>query len=422
VPFTATRRDAVLPEVPNKVHSVIGMRRAGKTTFLRQLQADWRAQVPAHRVVYLNFDDDRLKDLPLDQLNKLLEAYYRLYPDLRGAETVYWLLDEIHAVAEWERFARRLHDTENIQLVVSGSSARLLSREVHTSLRGRGVETIIHPFSFREYLRHHGDEPDAGQSLVGGERSRIEKRFLEYLDVGGFPEAQDLSARRRVELLQGYVDVVLFRDVVERYQISQVGGLRWLTRHCLRNPAGTFSVHAFHRDLESQGQGVRKNTVYEMLAHLTDAFLITLVPVASESEKRQQVNPRKVYPADPGLIRAFDVSGRSNVGHALETVVLHEINRRGWHASYVKTRDGFEVDFLARRYDGRQELIQVCADPSAPAAQEREVRGLIAAHKEHRRAVRRLLVLTADQLTDVAADGVVVQTAYEWLLEGDQAT
>ena len=120
-----TRRDAVLPAIPGKAHSVIGMRRTGKTTFLRQLQRDWRASMPAERVVYLSFDDDRLAELAAQQLGFLLEEYYRRYPELRGRETVRWLLDEIQLVAGWERFVRRVMDTERLEVVVSGSSARL---------------------------------------------------------------------------------------------------------------------------------------------------------------------------------------------------------------------------------------------------------------------------------------------------------
>ena len=128
----ATRRDAVLPGVPGKVHAVIGMRRAGKTTFLRQLQAEWRNSIPPERVVYLSFDDDRLADLPMEQLSLLLEEYYRRYPELRGREAVHWLLDEVQLVNGWERFVRRVLDTERVEIVVSGSSAKMLSREVHT--------------------------------------------------------------------------------------------------------------------------------------------------------------------------------------------------------------------------------------------------------------------------------------------------
>lgn len=414
---TFTRRDARLPQVPGKVHAVIGMRRSGKTTFLRQLLAEHRIGIAPERTIYLSFDDDRLADITADQLGFLLEEYYRRFPTLRGRETVHWLLDEIQLVPGWERFARRVLDSERVAVVVSGSSARMLSREVHTSLRGRGMPTVIRPFSFREFLRHRGEEPAAeSRRWTAAQRSLVEKRFREYLVIGGFPEAQELPLPVRVELLQGYVDTVLFRDVVERYGLSQVAALRWIVRHCLRNPAGSFSVHRLHRDLKAQGHGVAKDAVHAMLGHLLDAFLLTAVPLATESERQRNSNPRKLYPADPGLIPAFDASGRANLGHALETAVLNELERRGAEVGYVKTDDGLEVDFLARTRAGGEELVQVCADPSAPETLARELRALAAAAKMYPRALRRLLVPDRDARARVQAREIEVQPAYEWLL------
>ncbi|MCX6542995.1 MAG: ATP-binding protein [Acidobacteria bacterium] len=416
-PVGFTRRDVRLPAVTGKAHAVIGMRRAGKTTFLRQLLGERRAAGPAERAVYLSFDDDRLAGLELDQLGFLLEEYYRRYPALRGRETVYWFLDEIQFVPGWERFVRRVLDSEQAEIVVSGSSARMLSREVHTSLRGRGMATVIRPFSFREFLRHCGDEPRReSRRWTAAERSLVEKRFREYLAEGGFPEAQGLSTTLRIELLQGYVDTVLFRDVVERYRVSQVAALRWLVRHCLRSPAGSFSAHRLHQDLKAQGHGVAKDAVHSMLGYLLDTFLLSAVPLATDSERQRNSNPRKLYPADPGFIKAFDASGRSNVGHALESVVLNELERRGAEVGYVKTSDGLEVDFLARRPVAGDELIQVCADASSSDTLARELRALAAAAKDHPRATRRLLVLDRDALARVDTPGVEAQPAYEWLL------
>lgn len=416
-PARFTRRDAHLPAVPGKVHSVIGMRRAGKTTFLRQLLEARRAEAPPERALYLSFDDDRLAGLGVDQLGSLLEEYYRRHPNLRGRATAYWFLDEIQLVPGWERFARRVLDSERIELVVSGSSARLLSREVHTSLRGRGMATTIRPFSFREYLRHRNEEPGKPpRRWTPAERSLVERRFREFLVEGGFPEVQHLAPALRIELLQGYVDTVLFRDVVERHGISQVAAMRWVVRHCLRNPAGSFSVHRLHQDLKSQGLGVARDLVHAMLAHLVDAFLLSSVWLATDSERQRNSNPRKLYPADPGLIGAFDASGRAHLGHALETVVLHELERRGAEVGYVKTDEGLEVDFLARVPAAGEELIQVCADVTARATLERELRALDAAGRKHRRARRRLLVLDRDSSTGVDVPGVQVESACEWLL------
>jgi predicted AAA+ superfamily ATPase len=416
-PVALTRRDARLPAVPGKVHAVVGMRRAGKTTYLHQLRDQRREVGPAERAIYLSFDDDRLATLELEQLGFLLEEYYRRHPELRGRETVCWFLDEIQLVGGWERFVRRVLDTEQVEIVVSGSSAKMLSREVHTSLRGRGMATIIRPFSFREFLRHRGEEPAAEpRRWTSAERSLIEKRFREYLVEGGFPETQELSTRLRIELLQGYVDTVLFRDVIERYELSQVAALRWLVRQCLRNPAGSFSVHRLHYDLKAQGLGVAKDAVHAMLGHLLDAFLLSAVPVATDSERQRNSNPRKLYPADLGLIKAFDASGRPNLGHALETAVLNELERRGAEIGYVKTGDGLEVDFLARWRAAGEELIQVSADLSSPETRARELRALAVAAKDHPLAKRRLLVLDRDALGQAEAPGVDVLPAYEWLL------
>jgi predicted AAA+ superfamily ATPase len=420
-PFSGTRRDVRLPDVPGKVHSVVGMRRAGKTTFLHQLLDERRRMVPPERALYLSFDDERLAGIEVEQLGFLIEEYYRRFPALRGTEVVTWYLDEIQFVPGWERFVRRVMDSEKVEIVVSGSSARMLSREVHTSLRGRGLETVVRPFSFREYLRHRGEEPRRELSgWTAAERSLVEKRFREYLHEGGFPEVQGLPAALRIELLQGYVDTVLFRDVVERYGVSQVAALRWLVRQCLRNPAGSFSAHRFYQDLRAQGHGVGKDTVHAMLGYLTDAFLLSTSLLATESERQRNSNPRKIYPADPGLIEAFDTSGRANLGHALETVVMNELQRRRAEVAYVKTSDGYEVDFLVRYRGAKEELIQVCAGAETESTMAREARGLELASAEHARAAKRLLVLDREAPGPFGAMDVTVQSVYAWLLSDDE--
>jgi predicted AAA+ superfamily ATPase len=166
--------------------------------------------------------------------------------------------------------------------------------------------------------------------------------------------------------------VKILRDVIERHALSNVVALRQLTRHLLGAAASPFSVHRFFNDQKSQGVAVSKDALHAMLGHLEDAFLMRLVPLLTSSERQRQSNPRKAYPVDPGLITAFDRSGKPNTGHALETAVLVELERRRCERSYVRTQDGFEVDFLATPITGRPVLIQVCADVSdAGAGHER---------------------------------------------------
>ncbi len=416
-PPTLTPRDVRLPAVKGKAIAVIGPRRAGKTTFLWQVVAGRMAEGTAReRMLYFNFEDERLAGMTGGDLALVVEEYYRMQPELRERERALLLLDEIQVVDGWERFTRRLLDTENVELFVSGSSARLLSREVATSMRGRAMEALVLPFSFREFLRHRRLEPDRPHDrLTTAQRSALDKALGEYLVCGGYPEAQEIDRRDRFDLLRGYVDTAMLRDVIERHAVSHPIALRWMVRQLLANSGGLFSVNRFYGDLRSQGIAVAKDTLHAYLGYLEDAFLVRTLSVATDSPRRRMANPRKAFPVDPGLIPVFDRSGKSNVGHALEAAVALQLERRGAEIAYVRTADGFEVDFLARYTDSEPELIQVCAHLAAPDLAEREVRALLAGAKEHPRASLHLIALTADAAPPLPED-VTLHRAVDWLL------
>jgi hypothetical protein len=414
---THTRRDIRVPAVPKKAIAVIGARRAGKTTFLWQIAGDrLAAGTPREALLYFGFEDERLAGMTARDLGIVLEEYFRLHPEWRGGGHVSFFFDEVQVVPGWEAFARRLLDSEPVELFLSGSSAKLLSREVASSMRGRAMEALVLPFSFREYLRHHGREPrkDAAR-LTKADRSTLDRDLRQYLASGGFPEAQDVSPSDRFELLRGYVDVTLLRDVIERHAVSQPVALRWLTRHLLGNAAGSFSVSKFYGDLRAQGSPVAKDTLHAFLGYLEDAFLIRTVSIAAGSERRRMVNPRKIYPIDSGYIPIFDRAGRANLGHALETCVLLELTRRGLEVYYVRSDDGSEVDFLTRDIEGREAMIQVCAELDDPATQEREVRGLVAASAQYPRAKLELVTMTPEAARDLPR-AIAVHSAAAWLL------
>ena len=410
--------------LPGKATAVVGMRRSGKTTFLHQIRRErLTGGMGRERLAFVNFEDEQLAGLGADELHVLIEEYYRRYPAFRQQETVVFCLDEIQVVPGWERFVRRVLDSEKVELFLSGSSAALLSREVATAMRGRSWEVVVHPFSFEEALRHQGHPiPERPDFLSARERSAIEHAFLDYLGAGGFPEAQGLEDSVRLKLLSDYVDVAILRDVVERHGVSQVVGLRWMVRQLLGNAAGKFSVEKFYAALRSQGLSISKDTVHELLGYLEDCFLVRTVWIEADSERKRMVNPRKAYPVDPGLIPLFDRAGRANTGHALETAVLIELERRGLAVTYVRTLGDHEVDFLARSATGEMDLVQVSSDATEAATAERELRALAEAGRLYPKAVRRLLTLTQDATpTDVPA-GVLVQPAYEWMLAGPGAT
>ena len=417
-PRRLTRRDVRLPAIPGKAFAVIGVRRSGKTSFLAQCRAARliAGALPESQLMLL-LEDERLAGLTVADLGWLLDEHVRRFPHLEGAAGVTVYLDEVQAVPGWEGLVRRLMDTGGIEFFVTGSSARLLSREVATSLRGRAMEVLVHPFSFREALRHAGDEPPA-RGGAGKRPAMLDGRLRRYLVDGGFPEAQGADPLDRNALLGGYVDVVVLRDVIDRHGVTNPLALRWLQRQLLAHPGGAFSVKKHYDTLRSQGVRVGKDTLHAYLGYLEDAFLVRTVSLHAASERQRMVNPRKAYPVDPGLISLFARSGRSHQGRALETVVLLELERRGWEVSYMRTTEGWEVDFFAHRAGETPLLVQVCLDTADDATWEREVRALRSAGRAYRDARLFLVTLDASPPPRPLPDRIVWAPAARWLLEG----
>jgi len=410
-----TPRQASLPALPGKVDAVIGMRRVGKTWMLfRAMSELWSTGVPRSRTLYVNFEDERLLPLESEDLDRLLQAYYRRHPENRDEEC--WLFfDEIQNVPGWESFIRRILDTENVRITVTGSSAKLLGREIATSLRGRSLTTELLPFSFREVLVHHGiGIPDTWPppSRAG---SKLMSHLDRYLVSGGFPEVLTLSPDLRVRVHQDYVDVVLFRDVVERHGVANLPVLRYLVRRFLENPGGKFSVNRLYGQIRSQGYKTSKDSLHAYVDHLEEAFFLFTIPIAAESEKARMVNPRKAYPADHGLAGSFVMKTSRDLGHHLETVVAVELHRRGFTLEYVCTSSGYEIDFLARKPGQRGALIQVCAEIQEEETWNREVRALKEASMEHPGLEK--LLITLHDIPRRGLDSIRVVPAWRWLLE-----
>ncbi len=413
-----TEREFLLPEIPNKVYSVLGMRRAGKTYFLYQIMKRHMADgVDRSRLIYFNFEDERLADISIGDLHWIPDEYYVMFPENRS-EKVYFFFDEIQLVDSWERFVRRLLDTENVQIYVSGSSAKMLSREIASSLRGRSVEIIIYPYSFREYAKHHDfDFPKSLKLINSRMKSLLENLLIKYLNHGGFPEAQGLSQIDRQLLLQGYVSTVLFRDIVERFNVTNITVLRTLIRHLIKNPGSRFTVNKFYNHLKSQGLKVAKTTLHEYLGHLPDAFFLHTVPIHTESERKRMVNPVKPYIIDTGLLASFMLNTDQDLGHLLENSVFLELCRRYAQLSYMMTASGFEVDFFAEYRDGARHAIQVAADVSDPITRERECRALVEAHSDAPDA--KLFLINLSEEATIEINGVTIQMvpAWKWLLD-----
>jgi uncharacterized protein len=407
-------REKAMPHLPGKAGVVVGMRRAGKTWFCYQHMKELLNEgIVKERLLYLNFEDDRLLPFSAGGFQTILDTFYRKFPSFKSVECFYFF-DEIQRIQGWETFVRRVLDTERIRLHITGSSSKLLSSEIASALRGRSLTTEIFPFSFNEFLTFQGE--DRGKKARYGSRKRASLQHLAglYMETGGFPEVQSLETPLRHEVLRNYLDVVILRDVVERHGVSNVEALRSLIRQAISAPGGRFSVNRFYNTMKSRGISCTKNSLYDYLEYLTDAFIIYQVPIYTRSEKVRQVNPRKIYAIDTGLVRAMSHRMTRDDGVLLENLVFTHLRRHGISPAYYLTSAGTEVDFVFHTpTEGEPQLVQVCWDLSDSKTRNREVESLLQVMRELGSS-RGTIVTWLDE--DSPGNGIDVVPAWKWLL------
>ena len=332
-------RELVLPVGTGKVIGLAGVRRSGKTfLFFDTIGRLAALGIDRRQIVYLNFEDDRLYPIKAEDLDLIIRCWHEVFPDTVGKHK-YLFLDEVQNVAGWERWVRRVCDTEDIEVFVTGSSSHLLTRDLATALRGRSITFEVFPLSFREYLSFRGIEtvPYSADS-----ESRIRHELELYLLWGGFPEIVLADETVRPLILEEYASLMLYRDVVERYGVRNEKLIRELLRHSFHNTSSLLNVSKLHRDFTSQGLAVSKNTLYEYLSYIEDSFLIFLLPRRESSLRKQAHNPKKLHVIDTGLIAAFQAFPSRDLGRKLETVVFLENRRRRKDLFYYA--NGSEVD------------------------------------------------------------------------------
>lgn len=357
-------RDLALPAETGKVIGLTGVRRSGKTfLFFDAIRRLAERGVDRRRLVYLNFEDDRLQPIEAADLDLVLRCLHELFPET-SRQRIYLFLDEVQNVPGWQRWVRRLQDTEDVGLFVTGSSSRLLSRDLTTALRGRSLTFEVFPLSFREYLTFR-EIPIVPSSAAN--ESLLRAALETYLQWGGFPEIVLADEALRPLYLEEYASLMLYRDLVERYGVRNEKLMRELLRHAFRNTASLLNVSKLHRDFTSLGLTASKNTLFEYLGYLEDALLVFLLPKQEASVRKQAHNPKKLHVIDPGLVAAFKAYPGRDVGHKLETTVFLHLRRRRKDLFYYA--NGGEVDLC----DGEGAVFyNTCWDLADPETMERE--------------------------------------------------
>jgi len=354
----------------DRVISVIGPRRAGKTFYFYQLMGEDRANS-----LYLNFEDTRLMDVTFKDIRDLI----RIYIEVAGKAPRNIFFDEVQNVKNWELAIRELLDLQHYNMFVTGSSSKLLSREIATQLRGRTFSYLLLPFSFREFLRAKNVFTE---KMTMDEAAKIRGYLKEYLEFGGFPEVVFEEAQKE-RILKEYFEMILFRDIVERHKLKNISLARFLLSFLLQNFSKEISVNKVLKSLSSQRFG--KNTLYSYIDKIQDSVALFILNRFSLRVYQRESWPKKIYLCDTGLTKVVRFS--EDIGKLMENCVFLELlrltNKKPMlEIYYWKNHEGAEVDFLLKEGVEIKELIQVTYASGRDEIDEREVKSLLKASKE----------------------------------------
>ncbi len=380
---------------------ISGVRRCGKSYLLLSGLKD----LPGG--FYVNFEDERLAGFKAEDLGELYNAFI----EIKNPENkIYFLLDEIQEVKNWEKWVRRMHDSKKLNFILTGSNASLLAPEIATTLGGRSIEISLYPLSFKEFLEVKKFKQ---KYLTETEVSKIKHYLNEYIEYGGFPKiALTNGMYEKKNILQGYFNTIVYKDIVNRFEIRDVEAFREFAVYLITNSSTLVSYYKL-KNIFRIGVETAKN----YLSYMETAFLLFNVPIFSYKIKDQMNYPRKIYSIDTGLRNAASFRFMEDQGKLYENVVAVELKRRGKEFYYWKDDRQREVDFVIKEGLKPKHLIQVCYDIKNTNTKQREIKALASAMNEFK--INECMVITENYEAREEADGgVVIYTPlWKWLLE-----
>ena len=406
MPFPVIDRDVSLPIDGNEIITIPGVRRCGKSTLMEiainRLLANG---IRKENILWIGFDDERIKYMTAEELDLVLQAYREMYPATE-LKDVWMFFDELPLVKDWEYFVLRLFKGSCKHIFICGSNASTLSVEMKSALRGWPHEIEVWPLSFREYLRFKGVDAD---SHLDQDKARVQVAFNEYNRLGGMPEPTLMPVlSEKYRKLQDYFDVMLLRDLVEHWQISKPQMVRFFLKRVMTTIASRLSVNAIYREIKASGRKVTKDDLYDWLAWAQSIYLVRKLDVYSRSVKSEISIPGKYYVIDNGLRSAVIPLQSDDDGKQLENTVYLELLRRKAHNEELSFfSESGECDFVVSEGDEVKRLIQVTWDMSDAETRKREFSGLLEAAKAT--GCRDLTIVTRDEEGEDIRDGLNVR-------------
>lgn len=399
-------RKLKLPLESGKIVTLAGVRRSGKTYHLFNLINKLKSQgIPPYKILYINFEDERL-DLSAEELDFILQSYQELYPEIKFSEC-FFFFDEIQEVEGWEKFIARLYASVSKQIFITGSNAKLLSREIATALRGRTITFEVYPLSFTEFTNIISPGLNPNRSA---DKAKLLNLFEQFMNQGGFPELIRQDDDLKEKILQEYFNVMVLRDLIERYQISQASILKYFCKRVIGNSAGEFSVNKIFNELKSQNYQISKDTLYTYQDYVEAIYLTRFINKYSHSVVKAEMSQKKSYVIDQGLGVALDYKLSQDKGRLLETTIALELIKQGKQIAYQQ--NGSECDFVVIEKGKVINVIQVAKDITDQETKNREIKGLVQAAQKFE--LTEGTIITLDHSEEFEIDGILVKVVPSW--------
>ncbi len=390
-------RNITIPLGLDLIVSIIGPRRAGKTFLMYDTIKRLMIKIPKSNILYVNFENEYLTGMKAKDLDDLISVFLELsvpsekYP-------LYLFLDEIQAIEGWNKWLNRVYESKKYRIFISGSSSKLLSRELATELRGRALDFTVLPFSFFEFMSYKSSiPPNTKALLMSSERGRVLADLNEYMIHGGYPEVVRMSEFKE-KLLHSYIDTMIIKDVGERFHIEpSVLGI--FVNYCIKSFSNQISGTKIYNYLKTMNFPVGHDFPLKLLNQFSEVFFIFTIEILSNSFKKSSQYPKKLYIVDTGLIN--EMNRNFDKGKLMENIVFMELYRRlegsslrvNYWKEYGKA-EGMEVDFVINSFSGVVELINVTYASSANELREREMKSLLKASRELH--CKKLTIITWD--------------------------
>ena len=392
----------------NVNYCFVGIRRTGKSYLMYQQIKQLESKgVPLSQIVYVNFEDERLLEIKVTDLNTILEIGLEMSG---SANKPYLFLDEIQNINDWEKFVRRIADMK-YRINITGSNSKMLSSEIASTLGGRFIIMNVYPYSFTEYLTANHREKNYLDVISTQDRADVLSLYNEYVTFGAFPELVDIKNKRA--FLSSIYQTIYLGDIITRNKISNDFAIKLILKKIAESVTKPLSFSRLTNILKSTGMAIGKQTVINYVGYMTDSYLLFTLQNYAAKLVDKETSP-KYYFMDTGLLGLMLLDSKSA---QLENLVAIELIRRYGVENVFFFENNVEIDFyIPSESLAIQVSLQVLDDIDT---KERETRAF--AKLNNFIPDSKCILITNSEETNLEYDGIDIEVIpiWKWLLMAD---